>query len=60
VEIESATLVSCPPHYWLIETRSLHSQHWTCQRCGAHEVHDDPPKGVARWEPPERHRKPRR
>jgi len=34
-EIEPPTSVACPPHYWLIEKQGLHTQHWSCHRCGA-------------------------
>jgi hypothetical protein len=41
VEIEAPMPVACPPHYWLIEKLDLHHQHWTCQRCGAEQDHQD-------------------
>ena len=49
VEIEAPTQVSCPPHYWLIEKLGLHTQHWTCQRCGTKQEHQDRSKKSTRW-----------
>jgi hypothetical protein len=49
VGIEPPTPVACPPHHWLIERRSLHHQHWTCQRCGAIQDHLDQRQLLTRW-----------
>lgn len=50
VEIESPAIVSCPPHYWLIEKAALHHYHWSCQRCGTEQEHHDKPKLSNHWE----------
>lgn len=50
IEIDGATPVSCPPHYWLIERLSMHRQHWTCRRCGEEQDHDDATEGLHRWQ----------
>jgi hypothetical protein len=49
VEIERPQVVSCPPHYWLIERVARHTQHWTCRRCGVQEIHETAWKLPARW-----------
>jgi hypothetical protein len=49
VEIEAPTPAACPPHYWLIEKLGMYNQHWTCQRCGAQQDHQDQPKKRTRW-----------
>jgi hypothetical protein len=49
VEMEPPAPVGCPPHYWLIEKLSLYREHWTCQRCGAEQEHQDQPKLLTRW-----------
>ena len=54
LDIQPPTPVSCPPHYWLIERQSLHTQAWTCYRCGAEQHHEDAVKGLSRWVRPVR------
>jgi hypothetical protein len=44
-----AAVATGPPHYWLIEKASFHTQRWTCYRCGAQEDHQDNPKLSYSW-----------
>ena len=55
LELIPLTAVPCPPHYWLIEYLSVHTNRWTCQRCGVEQEHQDRPKLGNRWP---NHRKP--
>ena len=48
-EIAPPRVRFCPPHYWLIERVALHTQHWTCQRCGAEQDHQDGLKRSSYW-----------
>jgi hypothetical protein len=36
---DTSTPFACPPHHWLIVDATDGHQHWTCQRCGAQQVH---------------------
>ncbi len=49
VAIEPPAAAVCPPHYWLIEKAGLHTQHWSCQRCGAEKDLQDSLKLRNRW-----------
>jgi hypothetical protein len=49
LELNPPIRVVCPPHHWLIERLGLHSQQWTCQRCGAEQAHDITHKNYGGW-----------
>jgi hypothetical protein len=48
-EREPLSVVPCPPHHWLIERTASRIQHWTCQRCGTQQDHDDNLKFGYHW-----------